>query len=97
MDWANLISIVGGLVLGGGGILFYSQNKKAKQIDNDSRVAEEWRKLYVEEKERSDKVECKLDEINEKVSVLQIQISELKLYKCTDIKCENRRPPIEIK
>ena len=45
MDWATIIISLGGALLTGGGalsLLYYKENRRAKQIDNEKSIIEEW-------------------------------------------------------
>lgn len=101
MDWVSLISAVGGLLIGGGGVLFYRQNKAAKVIDNESRLALEWEKLYQEQKTKREENSAKLEKLADEVARLRAEVEMLKAdkstlqhYKCINIDCDKRNPPI---
>ena len=101
----NIISLVG--LITGGGILFYRQNKIGKKIDNESRLSEEWRKLYdnsrkeeqVKENEinmLTDKVMGLCNELTDtrgRVSKLELEAELNKIYICKTKNCEKRDPP----
>lgn len=103
MDIVALISAIGGTLLGGGSVLFYNQNKKAKIIQNESALVKEWEKLYNEEKSKretnSDKLEAltvEVAKLRAEVEMLKADKSNLQYYKCVNIECEKRNPPIKI-
>lgn len=101
----NIIALVG--MITGGGILFYRQNKIGKKIDNESRLSEEWRKLYdnsrKEEQVKENEINMLTDKItglcNEltdtrgRVSKLELAADLNKIYICKTKNCEKRDPP----
>lgn len=110
MDWISvLISGAVGLVgaLGGGGLLFWRQNKnikhqEAKQAEHETQHAyvEEWKELYQKKEERVNILEEKLDKVrherNEavaKTAELKLENERLQWSKCTVNGCKKRQPP----
>ena len=105
MEWlVSLISSILGLLLGGGGVLFYKQNRAAKVIENESNLVKEWEKLYKEEKskreinsEKLEKLSLEVAELKGMVEILKADKINLMHYKCTNIDCDKRQPPMEKK
>lgn len=101
MDWLSILSGLIGTVIGGGGVLFYKQNKAAKIIQNESALVKEWKMLYDEEKGKREFNSAKLDQLSIEVAKLRGEVEILKAdkinlqhYKCTNIDCEKRQPPL---
>lgn len=101
MDIVALISAIGGTLLGGGSVLFYKQNKNAKIIENESALVKEWEKLYYEEKHKREVNSDKLEQLSVEVAKLRAEVemlkadkSHLQYYKCVNVECEKRNPPI---
>lgn len=110
MDWIDILipalcSLLG--ALGGGSIFFVRENKRAKQIDNDNKVIDEWKEMY-HEKERKcnekdavirqhvDKIDRLYQERNdarEEVQKKELRIQQLTWYHCTVNGCKDRKPP----
>lgn len=82
MDWANLITVIT-LLVGGGGFLYYSQNKASKEIANASALAAEWEKLYREQKSER-------EENDAEVAELRAEVESIRPYICDDLSCANR-------
>lgn len=80
-DWSNLISIIGGIVVGGGGVLFYKQNKTNKEITNASMLANEWEKLYREQKAERERNTDKISELSARVLELEQKVNRLEIEK----------------
>lgn len=81
-EWINIVvtavcAIAG--AFGGGTLLYFRQNKRQKDIDNELKEANEWESMYREERERCDSKERKIDELRHDVNNLReekIKISE---------------------
>lgn len=86
-----LIAIFGLIVGAGGGVLFYSQRKKTMIIDNESKLAAEWEKLYREQKSIADTNSGKIADLSEKVYKLEARIDNDRPYLCFDRNCEKRK------
>lgn len=101
MNISTIISAIGGVLVGSGGVLFFRQTRDSKIIDNTSRLAAEWEKLYREQKtekrEYSDKIEnlsIQVAHLTGEVEILKADKTNLTRYKCINIECEKRNPPI---
>lgn len=91
MGILEFISAIVGVLVGGiGGVLFYKQTKQSKEIDNDSKLAAEWEKLYREQKSISDKNGENIGRLTEKVNLLTIRVEKAEPFICTDTNCEKR-------
>jgi gas vesicle protein len=87
--------------------LFLPQIRKAKNIENEAKQSEEWKKLYVEAhqelSEKGKKIDCLYEEISKhrdesvkngvEKAKLEVEITKLTLLKCTRPNCSNRQPP----
>lgn len=76
-----IISSVVSLVVGAGSmIFFYPQTRKEKELQNEAKNAEEWRKLYdeVHEARKEDKQEwcTEKDRLDSKIDALYVQLSK---------------------
>lgn len=97
MDVISVISTIGGLLVGGGGVLFYKQNKAAKVIENESKLVTEWKNLYLEEKGKREENSKKIEDLSMKVAKLTAKVEMLEADKtnlqhliCTNFQCEKR-------
>ena len=79
MDWSNLITAVAGLMLGGGGVLFYKQNKQNKEIVNVTLLAAEWEKLYREQKAERERNGDRIEQLTQRVFELEQKVSRLEI------------------
>lgn len=102
IDIGNIISAIAGALVGSGGILFFRQTRDSKIIENMSRLASEWEKLYREQKtekrEDSDKIEklsIQVAHLTGEMEILKADKTNLTRYKCINIECEKRNPPIK--
>lgn len=103
MDWTTIIvAMVSALVSGGGiaGLVYFRENKRARQLQNENTASAQWRELY----EKSEaKVECqsmKIDALYKENGYLRDQNNSLTTqrailasYKCETIGCPDRKPP----
>lgn len=79
MDWSNIISSILGLLIGGGGVMFYKQNKANKEIVNASMLANEWEKLYREQKTERERNLDKINELSARVFELEQKVNRLEI------------------
>lgn len=90
----DLIIALGGILVGaGGGILFYSQRKKTIIIDNESKLASEWEKLYREQKGIADTNSEKISDLTEKVYKLEARVDSERPFLCMVAECDKRKRP----
>lgn len=92
-----LTAVITALVTWGGTFLFYKQEKTSRDIDNESKQSEEWRKLYLDSQEDSRKKDEKIDELRKEMGELRRQIISLErrvqlntIYRCDKMDCPNR-------
>lgn len=91
-----ITGIFGAIVGAIGGVLFYKQRKKSYEIENESKLAAEWEKLYREQKAVSDKNGAKIEELTNKVTELNIEVETLKHereFVCMNFACCERKSP----
>ncbi|CAJ0592261.1 unnamed protein product [Cylicocyclus nassatus] len=103
----NLLTmLITALATWGGTFLFYKQEKRSKDIDNEAKQSEEWRKLYLDSQEDSRKKEEdsrkkdeKIDELRKEMSDMRRQMNNLErrvilnsIYRCNRVDCSNREP-----
>lgn len=89
MDWPSIIAILS-LLLGGGGFLYYSQNKASKEIANASALASEWEKLYREQKAEREENDTEVAELRDEVAALRAEVASIRPYICYDLGCLKR-------
>lgn len=110
MNWIEILVTLATSIIASGGIgaiLFYSVNKKLKnvevqdkQVDVLKKQDDEWQELYNELKDRVKEArqECLRlrtlkEEIDKKASRLELENQQLEWFRCTVNNCRNRRPP----
>ena len=74
MDWMSLLSSIVTAILTGGGItafLYRKENKRAKQLENETTASSQWRELYERAEARADALSVKVDELYKKLSCLR--------------------------
>lgn len=100
MTWDSIISgIIAGLFTGGGltTILFFVENKRKKQLENETSAAE----LYEKSNELIVKKDAKIDSLYKVINrqrdennSLKTQRAVMAVYKCERIDCDKRIPPL---
>lgn len=103
MDWTTVLTgLISALISGGGlmGVFYMKENKKAKQLENESTASSQWMELYEKSAQKNEKLQTKLDASYKENSMLRdtnnnltTQNAVLKVYKCESISCNNRKPP----
>ena len=87
--------------------LLFPQERKAKNLENEAKQSEEWKKLYEEahdeSREKDEKIDFLYKEIARhrdekaqkavKIAELEVENAKLKLLKCEVPSCLNRKPP----
>jgi len=103
MDWTTIIiTALSSLLSGGviGGVVFFRENKRARQLENENTASAQWRELY-------EKAEAKVEAQNGKIEALfkengrlrdqnnslTTQRAVMSVYKCVEFGCSKRRPP----
>lgn len=112
MDWGGIISAVVSSVFTSGvimSLLYYKENKKAKQIENEKSIVDEWQGIASERKSRCDELKESLDQKDRKIDELYKENAELRkrndklssantalsILKCKVIGCDKRQPPFD--
>lgn len=111
LEWINIVigalSTFIGLIGGGVGIYFWRENKALKQAEVknaetevEMKQAEEWNKLYKEQKQKSDEKSTRLktlyaerDKLKEDVNRLKFTEERLCWFYCNVNNCPKRQPP----
>ena len=110
MDCTTIIISLGGALLTGGGalsLLYYKENRRAKQIDNEKSIIEEWQGVANDRRLRCDELKASLDNKDRKIDELYKENSELRkrndklssantalsIFKCKVVGCDKRQPP----
>lgn len=104
----TIIVAVISLIAGGlSSFLFFPQLKREKNIENESKQSDEWKKLYEEEKAMLAECNAKIDTLYETISnqrdakadlananaELRVENTRLCLLKCEVPGCAQRTPP----
>lgn len=88
-------------------LMYYRENKKAKQLENEKAVIDEWQEIAHERKNRCDELKASLDLKDKKIDELYKEIALLRqrndslssknaalsILKCRDLACDHRKPP----
>ena len=69
----GVIGIVAGSV---GTFVFFPQEKKAKDIENESKQSEEWKKLYEETHSELQQKDAIIEKKDEKIDALYVEITK---------------------
>jgi gas vesicle protein len=108
MDWGTITAGIIGCIAGNlTALLFFPQMRKTKNIENEAKQSEEWKKLFDgaknEIKEKDDKIDSlyvKIESYRDEELNLQKQLGEtvvenvkLKIMKCEVPSCLKRTPP----
>lgn len=93
-----IVSLVG--AFGGASLLFWRQEKRAKEIQNEASAAQTWRELFErtdkEREERDEKIEAlykERAELKDKNAALKAENMRLQWFRCTRNDCADRQPP----
>lgn len=107
MDWGTVIISVVGAVVGGGGLagifvplLNRKEKKRSLQIENMSKINDEWKRLADERGAKIDKLNAKIDSLYSDMSEYRRQLDEAntraavaEILKCLNTGCTDREPP----
>ncbi len=104
MDWTTIISSLGAALLTGGGITGFFQIKetrRAKKLENDRSVANEWKELYERSEKKADELGAKLDRVYIELRQAQdgnnewkVKYAQAQLLLCRKAPCMERDPPL---
>lgn len=103
MDWNIVITaIISSLIPTGGiaGFVFFRENKRAKQLENETTASAQWRELYEKSEAKVEGLNLKVDALYKENGYLRDQNDSLKtqravltMYKCEKLNCTDRQPP----
>lgn len=103
MDWTTIITALASALLSGGGIagvVFFRENKRARQLQNETTASAQWRELYEKSEAKVEsqglKIEALYKENNylrDQNNSLTTQRAVLTMYKCETLACADRKPP----
>lgn len=100
-------AIISGILAGGlTPFLFFRQDRNSKEIDNEAKQSEEWKKLYEETKEELDERDAKIDELYQQIhnqrdteaemakhiTEIEVENTKCKLLMCEVPSCPKRQP-----
>lgn len=99
-----ITSVVTGAITWLGTFIFYKQKRDGMDISNEAQRSAEWKKLYDESKRDSEEKDKKIDELRRQINDLSKRMNEMdrtiqinSIYRCENLSCKNRRPPIDNK
>ena len=104
MDWTTiLVAVLSALLSGGGiaGLMFFKENKRAKQLENETTASSQWRELYLDAKGEIRELNNKIDGLYKTIgdlrnlgNGLKTQNAVLTTLKCENVACSIRIPPL---
>lgn len=112
MNWSDILAGLIAAIFSSGvfvSLLYYRENKKAKQIENEKSIVDEWQGIASERKSRCDELKTSLDHKDHKIDELYKENAELRkrsdrlssantalsILKCKNIACGKREPPFD--
>ena len=112
MDWSGIVTAFIAAASSSGvfmSLIYYRENKKAKQIKNEQSIVNEWQGIAHERKNRCDELKDSLDHKDKKIDELYKENAELRkrndklssantalsILKCKIVGCDKRKPPID--
>lgn len=99
MDWTAIVMT---LISGGGiaGLMFFRENKRSKQLNNETTASAQWRELYEKSEAKVESQALKIEALYKENSYLRDQNNNLttqravlSMYKCETLGCDHRQPP----
>ncbi len=103
MNWTTiLVSLLSGLLSGGGlaGLFFFKENKRDRQLKNESTASAQWKDLYEKSEAKVEAQSTKIDILykekerqRDQIDSLKTQKAVLVVYKCEMLGCAQRKPP----
>lgn len=104
MDWTTIIvSLITALIPTGGiaWFVFFKENKRAKQLENETTASAQWRELYEKSEAKVESQSLKIESLykenkmlREENNGLTTQRAVLGLLKCRTVGCATRVPPL---
>lgn len=112
MNWSDILAGLIAAIFSSGvfmSLLYYRENRKAKQIENEKSIVDEWQGIAAERKGRCDELRESLDHKDKKIDDLYKENAELRkrndklssantalsILKCKVIECDKRQPPLD--
>ena len=112
MNWSDILAGLIAAIFSSGvflSLLYYRENKKAKQIENEKSIVDEWQGIAAERKSRCDELKSSLDHKDNKIEELYKENAELRkrndglssantalsILKCKEVSCTKREPPLD--
>lgn len=111
MDWTTIITtaitvLIPSSILGS--VVFYRENKRGKQLENEAKVIVEWQGIADMYKSRCEELKATVDAkddkieelyrnetaMRERLDKLSSRNAVLEIFKCKEISCGNRKPPL---
>ena len=90
--------------ISGGGIaaiVLLPQKRRSADLENEAKVSEQWKELYIQCREEKSRQSDLIDKLYDDLTVARNQNNTLttnnailKLWKCEQLECGNRKPPI---
>lgn len=105
MDWTTIVISFFSLIGGGGiaTIVLLPQKRRSAELENEAKVSEQWRELFLQSKEeqtrKSDLIDKLYDDLKssrDENNRLTTNVAVLRLWKCEKLECSGRKPPISI-
>jgi 2C-methyl-D-erythritol 2,4-cyclodiphosphate synthase len=92
---------------GVGAFMYRKETKRGKQVENEKSLAEGWKELAEGKQARIDTLETTVEKKDEKIDAQYAEMAELrniidhlrtenavlKVYKCVNVGCAERKPP----
>lgn len=94
--YVEIITAIIGAIFGGGlsALLMLRANRRAKNVETDGHVAEQWRIFAEKCQESYEKLRVEKRELWEKYNKIENQLVYYKTLHCKDVGCVNRKPPL---
>ncbi len=104
MDWTTILT-AGLTFIGGGGLgalLMFPSNRKSADLENEKKASEQWKELFMQAEQDKKKQSALIDKLYDDQSRfrdennrLTTQLALFRVLKCKNLKCTDRKPPIE--
>ena len=103
MDWMTIGLAFLTFISGGGiaAIVLLPQKRRSAEIENEAKVSEQWKELYIQFREEKSRQSDLIDKLYDDLTAARNQNNTLttnnailKLWKCEILECGYRKPPI---
>lgn len=104
MDWTAIITAALTFIGGGGlgALLMFPSKRKSADLENEKKASEQWRELFMQAGEDKKKQSALIDKLyddqsrfRDEINTLTTQLAVFRVLKCRNLKCTDRKPPIE--